>query len=99
MSNYCYVHCMTCGMSSSSDMNRGNMEIRYIGHVLPLLSHALHEYQGNYLELHMMAHGQDMISFMIEHAKHNLWCMSEYGPDNELSGPIVQGKWRITKDE
>lgn len=38
MSNYCYVHCMTCGMS-------------------------------------------------------------EYGPDNELSGPIVQGKWRITKDE
>lgn len=99
MSNYCYPYCMTCGKSSFHDMNRGDAEIQHIGHILPILVYALNQYRGNYLELRMMAYGEDMISFMLEHAEHNLWCMSEYGPDNERSGPIVQGKWEIKKIE
>lgn len=95
MSNYCYAYCKTCKEASETDLNRGDNIIQDIGYILPILKYAYEKYHGSYLEMHTMTHGDELVNFMINHSSHDLWCMSEYGEDDERSSSVKQGKFEI----
>lgn len=79
MSNYWSMHCKTCNKYSESDFNHGEAILRGIAKASQHCQAALEADDSGYLEISVMGHGSELISFCANHDGHELELADEYG--------------------
>jgi len=84
MSTYWSLHCKTCSALSESDFNHGEHIIRGIVKAYPHIKAALEADDSHYLEVSVLGHGEELISFLHAHYPHDLELYNEYGQSEPL---------------